>query len=266
MNIDKQIAIIKNIIPEIITNILKIYKQSFEINIKSDNSPVTEADLISNSIIINTIKKYFPDDMILSEETKDDIKRVEEEEVWIIDPLDGTKEFIKKNDEFSVNIAFVKNKEPLFGFVIFPAFNFYYFAKKNQGAYFVDLKNNQIEQIKCSKVEKLEEAKLVISKSHKTKFEEEIIKNLKIKNFYEIGSALKICKIADGSADFYIRNAPLNEWDICAAHIILLEAGGYLTDFTNKEITYNNKITKISSGIICSNKILHNTILELLQN
>jgi 3'(2'), 5'-bisphosphate nucleotidase len=217
--------------------ILNIYEKDFEVEFKDDKSPLTLADKKSHEIIVEGLKKIsdFP---VLSEEGKKIPyeKRKNWEYYWCVDPLDGTKEFIKKNGEFTVNIALIHNGEPVLGVVYAPVTDIMYYAQKGKGAY----KNGEKIEIKKSLkslkerlniLKNKEELKIVASKSHMNdetkKFINELSQYLtpETLNLVSKGSSLKLCMVADGSADIYPRIAPTMEWDTAAADAIVREAG-----------------------------------------
>ncbi|EDZ62247.1 3(2),5 -bisphosphate nucleotidase [Sulfurimonas gotlandica GD1] len=218
--------------------IMDIYEKDFTIEYKDDNSPLTEADLKSNKIICDSLKKLYPEIPILSEENKEVSYSIRKswEYYWCIDPIDGTKEFIKKNDEFTVNIALICKNIPVIGVVYAPALKLMYYSKQGYGAY----KNN----IKLP-IER-EDNKLIIvaSRSHMSDATQKFVDNIKTekeKELISIGSSLKLCLIAEGKADIYPRLAPTMEWDTAAAHAIISESGKrvVLNDDINQELYYN---------------------------
>ena len=213
-------------------SIVEIYNSNnFESTLKNDNSPITNADLISHKSIVDVLRSTgLP---IVSEESDQipyNIRR-KWKLFWMIDPLDGTKEFLKKNGEFTVNIALIKNQIPILGVVYAPIFNIIYFAEKTIGSFVAkDFKNiNEIldKSIKmpCSK-NLTNEYRVVTSSSHldeETKSHIDKLKNKKNKlKILKIGSSLKICLLAEGRADYYPRFNPIMEWDIAAAFAILI--------------------------------------------
>lgn len=214
---------IKNIAKTAGDEISKIYKKDFTIEHKNDSSPLTEADKKSNEIICSSLEKLYPNIPILSEENKEVLyeDRKGWEYYWCIDPIDGTKEFIKKNDEFTVNIALIHKNIPVLGIVYAPAIDKMYSAKKGYGAYLNDKK--------LPLVKENDNFTVIASKSHLSDETQKFIDDLK--NTYSSltisskGSSLKLCMIADGSADIYPRIAPTMEWDTAAAHAIVLESG-----------------------------------------
>ena len=214
--------------------IMEIYKRDFQIDYKDDNSPLTEADLKSNEIICSSLKKLYPNIPILSEENKTVVfyERKDWEYYWCIDPIDGTKEFIKKNDEFTVNIALIHKNISVLGVVYAPAIEKMYIAKQAEGAF---LNGQRLPILKTKK-----EFTVVASKSHLSNETQQFIDDLKV-NYPDLvadskGSSLKLCMIAEGSADIYPRIAPTMEWDTAAAHAIVIESGKNVFQY-NKTIS-----------------------------
>ncbi len=225
--------------------IMEIYNRDFQIDYKEDKSPLTEADTKSNEIICEALKKYYPEIPLLSEENKEVSyeTRKDWEYYWCIDPIDGTKEFIKKNGEFTVNIALIHYGVPVLGVVYAPALDEMYKAKKDKGAY----KNNQKLPLIVNKYpDKL--LKVVASKSHLSKETQSFIDNLakETENIEQVskGSSLKLVMVAEGSADIYPRLAPTMEWDTAAADAIVRESGKMTYQYdkkisTQKVLNYN---------------------------
>ena len=227
--------------------VLEFYDLDNDIIYKEDQSPLTKADLESNKIIQKSLSKINPNIPILSEEAYVEWKvRKHWTNYWLIDPLDGTKEFIKKNGEFTINIALIENNKPVIGIIYAPFLGNLFFSKKNSGAYKINTRNNlnTLQYAIKLNVDNTEKEKVIIigSRSHSNSDFDKWIKN----NFnnYEIiqkGSSLKFCEIAEGNADLYPRFGPTSEWDIAAGHIILEEAGGKLKSLDNKDLVYNKK-------------------------
>ncbi|KAA3607021.1 MAG: 3'(2'),5'-bisphosphate nucleotidase [Calditrichaeota bacterium] len=222
--------------------ILEVYKQDFEIFTKEDKSPLTLADKKANEVIVNELEKHYPEIPILSEEGKSipyEVRK-EWEYFWLVDPLDGTKEFIKKNGEFTVNIALIHNGIPIAGVIYAPVLDRLYFAKENQGAF--KRESGKTVRIKGNKKEKGRALKVVASRSHPSPELEKYLNTLKIDSFIAIGSSLKLCLVAEGKADIYPRLGPTMEWDTGAGHAILKEAGcGTIDVTTEKEMVYNKE-------------------------
>lgn len=262
MDLTKELAISKELAIKAGQKILEIYNSNdFNITNKNENnviSPLTKADLAANEIIVTRLRKEFPDHAILTEEEKDDKTRLNNDYVWIIDPLDGTKEFIKKNGEFTVNIALVHKKEVILGVIYVPVNDELYYATKNNDSY---LDNNKIT---VSNINNQNEMIMVKSRTHASEKLLTIIKNFK--DTISKGSSLKGCIIAKGDAQIYPRLGPVNEWDICAMDIIIKEAGGILTDLKGKGLKYNKENPLITSGFLVSNNTIHKKLLDVINN
>jgi len=231
--------------------IMQVYKQDFEVEYKQDSSPLTLADKKANDIIEDGLNKLSVSFPILSEEG-DDIPyedRKHWEYFWLIDPLDGTKEFVKKNDEFTVNMALIHKDTPVLGVVYAPALDICYWAKQGEGAF----KDGQRLPIKT--VNQRNTYKIVASRSHmsdETQAFIDAIDTSKEKELISIGSSLKICLVAEGEVDIYPRLGPTMEWDTGAAHAIANESksefqsynnGKYLRHKYNKEFLLNKWFT-----------------------
>ena len=234
--------------------IMKIYESDdFEVGFKKDESPLTKADLASHHLILDYLNKT--EISVLSEEGKDISyeHRKQWDRLWIVDPIDGTKEFIKKNGEFTVNIALIENQEPILGVIYVPALKDLYFASKDTGCYLakgVDV-NNSIQDVwkVADKLPMVSDSKIytiVASKSHLSKETEEFIKKIQLEKgevkTLSKGSSLKLCMVAEGKADCYPRFAPTMEWDTAAGHAICKYAGKSVIDMdTGKEMLYNRE-------------------------
>jgi 3'(2'), 5'-bisphosphate nucleotidase len=221
--------------------IMQIYSKDFNIEYKDDKSPLTEADLKSNEIICTKLRELYPEIPIMSEENKQTEygERQNWDYYWCIDPIDGTKEFIKKNGEFTVNIALIEKDTPVAGIVYAPVLDEMYSAKKGAGAYL----NGQ--KLPLTANEKKDELlRVVASKSHLSEETQQFIDALDTKNIEQVsrGSSLKLCMVASGEADIYPRLAPTMEWDTAAADAIVREAGKMTYQFENDEpVVYNKK-------------------------
>ena len=222
--------------------IMEVYNTDFDIHIKDDNSPVTEADTKANAVITEGLKEINPEIPILSEEGRDVPfeERSKWETFWLVDPLDGTKEFIKKNDEFTINIALLKKNQPVFGVVFAPALDILFWGCLGKGA-FKSISGNSHKPVAVNS-ELSDPVQIAGSRSHPS-----IKMNVFTSQFekYEVkpmGSSLKICSVADGSVDFYPRLGPTKEWDTGAAHAVLRAAGGEIIKYgTNEPLEYNKQ-------------------------
>ena len=220
--------------------IMEIYKKDFLVEFKDDKSPLTEADTKSNEIICNKLLKLYPSIPIMSEENEQmnyDIRK-NWDYYWCIDPIDGTKEFIKKNDEFTVNIALIHKNTPVLGVVYAPAIDKIYTAKKDEGAFL----NGERLPLKVNE-NKADKLFVVASKSHLSDETQEFIDNLDAKEIEQVskGSSLKLCMVATGEADIYPRLAPTMEWDTAAADAVVRESGKMTYQFESDEPVVYNK-------------------------
>ena len=239
--------------------ILEIYQGEFETSTKEDDSPITDADIRSNEIIKKILSQT--DYTILSEEDKDDHNRTSQDMIWIVDPLDGTSDFIDQTGEFTVMIALIKNKKPILGVISWPTEKTLFVAQKGSGAF--RYSNNKWKKISVTKVSKLSECKAVGSRHHLSEKEKLFIKKLGIKDFTSIGSSLKVGKISSGEAEAYITTTDkMKEWDSAASYCIISEAGGKMTDMLGNDITYNNKEVGHQNGILVTNGLIHEKIID----
>ena len=239
--------------------ILEIYQKDYNTFTKTDNSPVTDADLKSNKVINEILSntKY----SILSEEDIDDQSRLSKDMIWIVDPLDGTSDFIDKTGEFTVMIALIQNKKPILGVIAWPTEKILFVAQKNCGAFrYLD---NKWDKISVTKIDELPKCRTVGSRHHLSEKEKEFIKKIGIEDFTSIGSSLKVGKISSGQAEAYITTTnKMKEWDTAASYCIVSEAGGKMTDMLGNDLTYNNKNVHHENGILVTNGLIHDKIVE----
>ena len=224
--------------------ILEVYfSENFDQILKHDNSPLTIADKLSHNLIVEMLSDLTPNIPILSEESTKITwqERSKWGEYWLVDPLDGTKEFINKNGEFTVNIALIKDKKPVVGVVYAPVLNTTWVGEINKPA--IKITNGKREIIKVSKHKENEILNIVGSRSHQSPDFKRYIKNLEGKfSIVTMGSSIKLCLVAEGVAHIYPRLGLTSEWDTAAAHAVVNSAGGKVIDVnTNTEITYNKK-------------------------
>jgi 3'(2'), 5'-bisphosphate nucleotidase len=231
--------------------ILAVYNTDFSFTQKDDSSPLTLADAASNKIITDLLRRNYPSIPILSEEGEDDAPE-DAEYCWIVDPLDGTKEFIKRNGEFTVNIALVRRGKPVLGVIAVPVTGLVYFASKGSGAFKQDAEG--VMPIRVSG--KLKELIWVGSRTHSGEREEGLIKRQGglIKAAVQAGSSLKGVLVAEGSADVYYRFGLTSEWDTCAMQCIVEEAGGIFRQMDGSEMGYNRKNHLNEKGFFAVNR------------
>ncbi len=209
--------------------ILRIYEAGFSVEMKPDNSPVTEADKAADAVIRDGLR-LLGDIPYISEESPvpDYSVRKDYERFWVVDPLDGTKEFVKRNGEFTVNIALIENHLPVLGVVYAPVQNLTYYGGKNLGAW-KQSPEGEFRFYGESEVSESEKTILVVSRSHSSPetlaYIEKIRSESKVVELVSSGSSIKLCLVAEGKAHYYPRMSPAMEWDTAAAHAIALENG-----------------------------------------
>ena len=237
---------LKKIVLDACQATMEIYESEFSVEHKKDESPLTKADLASHEIIVEGLGRLFPDIPILSEEST--VPGYEERstwsEYWLVDPLDGTKEFVNRNGEFTVNIALIRQNEVVLGLVGVPVAGEVYIGDLDEGLAVLEAGDVSNELFGRSMADRLE-LTVVASRSHGGEKLEDFLGKMR-KQFPKIekksvGSSLKLCILASGGADFYPRIGPTNEWDIAAAHAVLRAAGGELFDMSGLPKKYNIK-------------------------
>ena len=241
-----QISIQKiiNITHDAGSEILEIYNHEELYNVidyKSDNSPLTLADKRSHEVISSKLKELYPEIPLLSEEGKNIPFNVRGgwEKFWLVDPLDGTKEFIKRNGEFTVNIALIINNFPALGVIHTPVTGITYYAQSGKGAF--KLENNNVTPL-YGPVGKDMELVAVRSRSHASPEEEGIFTQYQVSDYISVGSSLKFCMVAEGKADLYYRHGPTMEWDTGAGQAIVEETGCEMISMdSNQRFNYNKK-------------------------
>ena len=221
--------------------IMNVYGSEFSVELKDDKSPLTEADRRANEIIIDGLSSLKPTIPILSEEspTNELFSRRSWDSYWLVDPLDGTKEFIKRNGEFTVNIALIEQHRATMGVVLAPAKKIEYFGAVELGAS-KRVAKGPIEKIRVTS-RQTGPVRVVCSRSHRSNALATYLDVLGKHELKLMGSSLKICLIADGQADIYPRLGPTSEWDTAAAQAILESAGGSMIDLLGQELRYNMK-------------------------
>ena len=227
--------------------ILKIYETDFEVENKSDESPLTQADLASHEVIVSGLQALTPDIPVISEESVPPEYAVRSSwpEYWLIDPLDGTKEFVNRNGEFTTNIALIRDHQAVAGFVGLPVQNKVFVGDVDAGqAYCLDGDEKVTLNGRPMRLD-ADEVTVVASRSHGGErlesYLDELAGNFKSMARKPVGSSLKLCALAAGEADCYPRLGPTSEWDIAAAHAVLKAAGGEVYKFDQAVLDYNSK-------------------------
>ena len=252
---------IKKTVEELIDTFLYAGKVSLDLRdkglikkIKSDNTPVSNGDLEVNKIITQKLKEITPYLPIISEETSDNKSLNNLKDFWLVDPIDGTYDYINNLEEFTINAGLIINKNPAAGLIYAPSKKRMFYSYGENSAF--EIVNGKTVELNCSKNFDKNEIKFV-SYSNKIKPEiEKIHKKFNVKKYVRMKSSLKFCVIAAGEYDGYVAEPRACEWDIAAGHAILKHAGGIVTDFENKEIKYGKKDFKNPSLILKSKNIL----------
>jgi 3'(2'), 5'-bisphosphate nucleotidase len=225
-------------------SILKVYEAAAAssarglVAFKTDQSPLTEADLAANQVICAGLAQLTPDIPVVSEEHDGSLAhRCPTGEFWLVDPLDGTKEFLARNGEFTVNIALVRDAEPVWGVVYAPVLDLMYWGGRELGAFRAQAGCTEPIRV-SSALAQGERLRVVASKSHLTPETSRFIEALGSAEIVQAGSSLKFCRIAEGSADVYPRLAPTCEWDTAAAQAVVEGAGGHVRDLQGERLRY----------------------------
>jgi 3'(2'), 5'-bisphosphate nucleotidase len=222
--------------------ILKAYdKQGLEVALKSDQSPLTRADRIGHHLITTGLQSLRPTLPVLSEESK--VAPYEERQLWfaywLVDPLDGTKEFIKRNGEFTTNIALIVGRQPVLGVIYAPALDLTYYGARKKGAFKTKAGGKPVTI--AARQSYLGPPRVVVSRSHYNTALQPFLDELHGYEQLSIGSSLKFCLVAEGTADLYPRLGPTMEWDTAAGQCIVEAAGGHVTDLQGQALSYNKR-------------------------
>jgi 3'(2'), 5'-bisphosphate nucleotidase len=230
--------------------ILEVYSGSHDVEYKADDSPITRADRAAHEILAARLGRIAPSVPLLSEEAEaahDPAVRGAWHELWLVDPLDGTREFIGRNGEFTVNVALVRDHRPVLGVVAAPALGLTYYAAEGHGAF----RRRDGAAAEPIRVRRSAEPPVVVgSRSHRGDSLDALLARLGPHELRPMGSALKFCLVADGSADFYPRLGPTSEWDTAAAQAVLEQAGGAVTTLDGRPLRYNERGTLLNPHFI----------------
>lgn len=219
--------------------VMKVYETDFNVEYKDDSSPLTRADMAAHKIITEALEDLEPSFPILSEESNDIpwSTRQQWDTFWLVDPLDGTKDFVNRNGEFTVNIALIHRGQPILGVVTAPALNLAYMGAVGIGAFCQT--NGRRKSIQCSTLHK--PPRILASKNHLNQATRDFIDSIGDSEMVQAGSSLKFCRIAEGQADIYPRMGPTSEWDTAAAQCILEAAGGQVQTLSGEKLSYGKK-------------------------
>ena len=254
MDLTKTLEQVRSAVAEAGAAILEIYADPdrFRVEHKADDSPLTAADTAANNLLVARLRELTPAIPILSEESKQAPwhDRKHWKDCWVVDPLDGTKEFLKRNDEFTVNVALVREHRPILGVVYAPALQKWYFSARHEGAWRQEGAGVH-DRIQVADRPTDRPWRVVGSRSHNTPEVDAFVAALGEAELVSMGSSLKLCLVADGSADVYPRLGPTSEWDTCAAQAVVEEAGGQVLNAeTGEPLHYNARESLLNPHFI----------------
>jgi 3'(2'), 5'-bisphosphate nucleotidase len=253
----KELAVAKKLALEAGAILKDHYDRILIVDWKGPGDPVTAADREASQLIVRRLAQEFPTDGILSEEEPDNLRRLAESRVWMIDPMDGTREFIEHRDEFAVQIGLVAGGTPVVGVVYQPTTGKLYYAARGRGA-FLEFNGEQIP-LHVSKERVASRMTMAVSRSHFSKRVDAIRTQLRIPHVLRMGSVgLKVAALCEGRAHLYIHTGSRTHlWDTCGPEAILREAGGRMTDVSNRALQYGLRDVRNPNGLIASNGVIH---------
>ncbi|MCR6663087.1 MAG: 3'(2'),5'-bisphosphate nucleotidase CysQ [Luteimonas sp.] len=232
------------------TDILRVYEGDFDVVRKADASPLTEADMASHRRIVAGLQALTPDIPVLSEESAHVVAAVDRfhwQRLWVVDPLDGTREFVKRNGEFCINIALVEHGVPVFGLILAPVTGVLWHGTPGHGAFRRDGDDERAIRMRAPASQPL---RVAASRSHLDPRTAALMQRIGDTESVGMGSALKFCLLAEGAMDIYPRFAPTSEWDTAAGQAILEAAGGALLDPQGRPFRYNQRDTLLNGDFI----------------
>ena len=265
MRLQRELAQAIDLAREAGKKILQVYYgREYEVEFKAGDEPVTLADRVANELIVRGLGKTFPSDAILAEESVDDGLRFSSTRVWLVDPVDGTQDFINRDDEFSVMIGLLIDGQPILGVVYQPTNDLLYYASKGIGA-FMDLRG-RVTSLHVSDISEASQMCLVSSRTHLSSKVVAIQQALGISQHLRHGSAgLKVGLVCQQEADVYINTGSMSkEWDVGAPEAILREAGGIMTDLRGYPIRYNQEDVHQRHGFVASNGKNHDLVVAAI--
>jgi 3'(2'), 5'-bisphosphate nucleotidase len=249
--------------------IVDLYEGPLEIQQKADaddREPVTQADKLANEIIVERLRQEFPDDGMLAEESIDTSHRLDKPRVWMIDPLDGTTGFIDGNGDFAVQIGLTENGQCVLGVVYLPLTGVLYRAVRGGGTW-IERPDYEVEKARVSDHGEISTMRLAASRSHRSPRMDKVVQAFGLKEEVLRGSVgIKVGLIVEQQCDLYVHLSPrTKQWDTCAPEIILREAGGSITDLFGQPLGYNKAQVQNRNGVVASNGVAHQRIIESLQ-
>jgi 3'(2'), 5'-bisphosphate nucleotidase len=259
-DLERELQVAIRLAREAGTSILGYYGSALAVEYKPGEEPVTAADYAADALIVDGLRAAFPGDGLMTEESDDDLSRLERERVWIVDPLDGTKDFVAETGDFVVQIALAVRGDPWLGVVYRPLGDLLYYAARGGGAY--QEQDGCCRRIRVSGEADPSQMCIVASRLNYPEFVEQARQLLGIESVRRMGSVgLKVGLLARGECDLYLATTLCREWDVCAPHALLLEAGGMLTDLHGHPIVYNKPEIVECHGLVGSNGLAHQEVL-----
>ncbi len=244
---------------------LRYREGDLEVELKAGDEPVTVADRHASRIIVEGLTEAFPDDVVISEEKQDDLRRLDAERVWYIDPIDGTKDYIRGEEGFCVMIGLTVAHRPAAGVIYQPVGGRTYWGARGRGSW-MEVPGAEPRRIHVSDVVNVEDIRFVASKSHRGGEIDQVKNALGIRNELNIGSVgLKLALIALGDRDLYVNPYPkCKTWDTCAPEALLSEAGGLMTDVHGQPLRYDQHENDRPQGMVATNGRIHDAVIEKL--
>ena len=238
--------------------VIEVYETDFSTEKKDDDSPITQADIESNKILKEVLGETGI--TILSEEELDDKKRLSEERVWIVDPLDGTTDFVNRTGEFTIMVGLVQDHKSVLGMIYWPTKKKMYLAESGKGAFCYD---EEWEKIEVSMLSEIQNCHALVSRHHLSEKEKKLLDEMEISVVTGMGSSLKVTEIASGDAEVFVTSTnKMKQWDTCASSCIISEAGGKMTDLSGNEFSYNTENVFHENGILVTNGLIHQDALD----
>jgi 3'(2'), 5'-bisphosphate nucleotidase len=240
--------------------VLEVYETDFSTEKKDDDSPITQADIESNKILKEVLGETGI--TILSEEDVDDKKRLSEEKIWIIDPLDGTTDFVNRTGEFTIMVGLVEKQKSILGLIYWPIKKKMYLAESGKGAFRHD---EEWEKIETTMMSEMQNCQALVSRHHLSEKEKKLLDEMEISVVTEMGSSLKVTEIASGKAEVFVTTTnKMKQWDTCASNCIISEAGGKMTDMSGEGLLYNTESVNHENGILVTNGLIHQDALDAI--
>jgi len=262
---EKELAVAKKLALEAGAILMDYYNRTLTIDWKAPGDPVTRADKEASELIVTHLGREFPQHAILSEEEPDNLSRLTQSHVWMIDPMDGTREFIEHRGEFAVQIGFVIDGTPVLGVVYQPTAGKLYYAAQGLGAFLES--NGAVTPLLVSTEDRASHITMAVSRSHRSRRVDAIRERLGIKNVLPMGSVgLKVGAVCEGLAHLYIHTGSSTHlWDTCGPEAILRQAGGRMTDVSNQPLRYDSRDLQNPNGLIASNEVIHDRAVQVTQ-